>query len=294
METGGDGVYLDQSAGLHKGETWPTLRYNCENVIIRDILCLRNYRQGMSVIGAVNLTVTGSTFADTAGTPPAAGVDLEPDSVHQQLTGIRFSNCTFRNNSGVAVDIFLLAFQNYTGAAVDIAFERWHIIGGDTSTHGGFRLAGVVQSGPSGLVRVSDTTIEDTFDSGILIEAKQYDRVAARFERCLLRRVATGRAGMPGWDPVLVAMAPIWIEKLSKFRQFTNMTVGGVELDNVTVVDDRERPFLRAGVNESIDVGVREITGSVTLTSKFAKGCRPDFGAEATDAAVRCVLASIE
>jgi hypothetical protein len=284
VETGGDGIYLDSSAGLVKGESWPPLRYNCESVVIRDVKCLRNYRQGMSIIGAINLTVSGSVFADTAGTPPAAGVDLEPDSVEQQLQGIRFDNCSFVNNSGVGVDIFLLAFHgnatttgtaaivdgngNRSGSgsgggwAVDIAFERCRIAGGPGSTHGGFRLAGVLPTGPTGTVRVSDTTIEDTFDSGILIEAKQYDRVLARFERCKLQRVATGRAGLPGWDPELAAMAPIWIEKLHKFNEFRGMMIGGIELDNVTIVDDQPRPFLRAGVNASIDRGVEGISGA--------------------------------
>eukprot|EP01043_Picozoa_sp_COSAG02_P036498 COSAG02_NODE_2677_length_8267_cov_29.491797_1_plen_512_part_00 len=308
VDSGGDGIYLDSSAGLQKGEFWPPLRYNCESVVIRDVKCLRNYRQGMSVIGAINLTVTGSVFADTAGTPPAAGVDLEPDTVEQQLQGISFDNCSFVNNSGVGVDIFLLAFQgNSTAAAattaivdggggsgwaISVSFERCRIAGGVGSTHGGFRLAGVLPTGPVGTVRVTDSTIEDTFDSGILIEAKQYDRVAARFERCKLQRVATGRAGLPGWDPEMAMMAPIWIEKLHKFNEYRGMTLGGVELESITVVDDRPRPFLRAGVNETTDRGVEDISGSVTLHSPYANSCKADFGARSVKTAVRCVLAA--
>jgi hypothetical protein len=49
------------------------------NTHIVDCVFDRNYRQGMSVIAAVNLTVERTIFSNTAGTAPAAGVDLEPD-----------------------------------------------------------------------------------------------------------------------------------------------------------------------------------------------------------------------
>ena len=61
VESGGDGVYI---AGGN-------------NTYIVDCVFDRNYRQGMSVIAAVNLTVERTVFSNTAGTAPAAGVDRE-------------------------------------------------------------------------------------------------------------------------------------------------------------------------------------------------------------------------
>jgi hypothetical protein len=61
VESGGDGVYIADVNNTH----------------IVDCVFDRNYRQGMSVIAAVNLTVERTVFSNTAGTAPAAGVDRE-------------------------------------------------------------------------------------------------------------------------------------------------------------------------------------------------------------------------
>ena len=63
-DSGGDGVYISDSAGAPS-----------ENVRIVNCTCLRNFRQGMSVISVRNLTVEHTVFAETAGTPPEAGVE---------------------------------------------------------------------------------------------------------------------------------------------------------------------------------------------------------------------------
>ena len=60
-ESGGDGIYLGAGPG---GKP-------CKDVIIRDVVCDRNYRQGISVISAENLLIERCTLKDTAGTPPA-------------------------------------------------------------------------------------------------------------------------------------------------------------------------------------------------------------------------------
>lgn len=57
-------------------------------------------RQGMSVISAVNLTVENTIFSNTAGTAPAAGVDLEPDFPHEALVNVTFKGCACVGNAG--------------------------------------------------------------------------------------------------------------------------------------------------------------------------------------------------
>jgi hypothetical protein len=70
---GGDGLYINgnevHSVGKYRGYS--------RNVILRNITSTRNYRQGMSVCGAVNLLVEDSTFSWTNGTAPMAGIDFE-------------------------------------------------------------------------------------------------------------------------------------------------------------------------------------------------------------------------
>lgn len=69
-QSGGDGVYMTgnevHSAGTYRGY--------CRDVLINRVVCDRNTRQGMSVIGAVNLLVQDSEFSGTNGSAPMAGI----------------------------------------------------------------------------------------------------------------------------------------------------------------------------------------------------------------------------
>ena len=81
--TGGDGLYLE----------------NVNNSLVLGSNFTHNYRQGMSVVSAINLTVEDSAFTDTNGTAPMCGVDLEPDHIFYQLVNITFRRCLFARNA---------------------------------------------------------------------------------------------------------------------------------------------------------------------------------------------------
>jgi hypothetical protein len=74
-ESGGDGIYLGAGPGGAP----------CKDVVIRDVICDRNYRQGISVISAENLLIERCVLKGTAGTPPAAGIDFEPNRANERL-----------------------------------------------------------------------------------------------------------------------------------------------------------------------------------------------------------------
>ena len=48
-------------------------------MVIRDVVCDRNYRLGIAVINVENLLVENCVLENSAGTDPQAGIDLEPD-----------------------------------------------------------------------------------------------------------------------------------------------------------------------------------------------------------------------
>ncbi|MFH7813445.1 hypothetical protein ACH0C8_16175, partial [Acetobacter lovaniensis] len=62
--TGGDGIYL--------GTT--NQQQYCQHIRIKDVVCSDNHRQGLSVIGADDLVIENSVFANTWGTVPASGI----------------------------------------------------------------------------------------------------------------------------------------------------------------------------------------------------------------------------
>lgn len=93
IECWGDGVYLGHSipAGSPGGE--------CRDIAVRRCRVQGNRRQGMSVAGCIGIVVDGCQFLDTGGTPPSAGIDLEPNK-GKQVDRVAIRDSTFTGNAG--------------------------------------------------------------------------------------------------------------------------------------------------------------------------------------------------
>ena len=87
--------------GLYIGSTTPegTPGGECENVRVRRCLFRQNRRQGVSITGCLGAVLDRCEFVDTAGTPPSAGVDLEPNS-GKRVERVVVSNSVFLRNEG--------------------------------------------------------------------------------------------------------------------------------------------------------------------------------------------------
>ena len=96
----GDGIDLIEA------EYNSTLRAGvgpCINVMIDNVKCLYNRRQGLSIEAAKNVVVKNSEFAYTGKykmTPPGAGVDIEPWCTNEiKIADVEFYNCFVHDNS---------------------------------------------------------------------------------------------------------------------------------------------------------------------------------------------------
>ncbi len=102
IASGGDGIYL--------GHDWKNKRIPyCRNILIENVKVSEQHRQGISVISAENLVIRNCSFNDTKGTPPAAGIDFEPNMAGERLVNCILENCTFNNNQGSGIEFFLNA-----------------------------------------------------------------------------------------------------------------------------------------------------------------------------------------
>jgi parallel beta-helix repeat protein len=83
----GDGIYINKQS---------------RNVKICAVTSDSNRRQGLSVISVDGLEVAHSTFSNTSGTDPAAGIDLEPN-LHDTIDNVRIHDSRFFNNDGAGI-----------------------------------------------------------------------------------------------------------------------------------------------------------------------------------------------
>ena len=137
VESGGDAIYIstvDRPA--------PGFRRYSENVVVRNVKCLRNHRQGISVIAADGLLVEGCELSDTCGTSPQAGIDFEPNVPGDTIANCVMRNCLLERNRGFGVDT-LFTWHDETTAPLDITIE--HCISRDNEK--AFHYNGVAQNG---------------------------------------------------------------------------------------------------------------------------------------------------
>lgn len=105
--SGGDGVEVTLSDG----------------VLLEDLICEDNHRQGNSINCCENFTARRCVFNTTKGTWPMCGCDLEPFQSTQKLTNILYEDCVFDGNGASGIDLHLSAI-NATSADISVTFRR--------------------------------------------------------------------------------------------------------------------------------------------------------------------------
>lgn len=90
----------------------------CDNVVIDNVKCLYNRRQGLSIEAAQNVKILNSVFSYTGElkkTSPSAGIDIEPwINNGKKLFNITINNCIMSNNKGPDLQIYILEDFNYS------------------------------------------------------------------------------------------------------------------------------------------------------------------------------------
>ncbi len=236
-ESGGDGIYLGARS---RGQT-------NRNIVIRDVTCDRNYRQGISVITAEGLLIENCTLKNTAGTPPAAGIDFEPNHSGERLVECVMRNCVIENNQGYALHIYARPLDG-TSAPVSIRIE-------DCVTRGtNARSVSVVTScgkaGPvKGKIEFVNCRFEDAGRAGVNIGSKPPGGATLRFVRTTIADPAERPAAA---TPIFFSARPGDLDD-----------VGGVEFADCTLVERADRPLMK--FDDRAGVRVRDVTGTLAV-----------------------------
>lgn len=250
-DSGGDGVYIDGGKD----------RLASEDIVLRDLVCDNHYRQGISVISAENLTVENCTFANTWGTPPASGVDIEPDKSEQRVKNIVFSGCRFLDNVGDGIEVFL-AHTTDASEDVTLRFQDCYI----SSRHGtGIRVTKIGDKGPGGSIAFESCTVEGTVGYGIKVQEKSVKGARVTFTDCRVIHAATDRQFGGEWSPISLSLpTPTLVERM-----------GGIDFINCFVEDTYDRPAVEFSQPES-DLPLYDITGSIKVLNR--EGVRVALG----------------
>ena len=232
-ESGGDGIYLGG-------------RFN-RKVHIKDVTCIRNYRQGISVIAAEDLLIEDCLLAETTGTPPRCGIDFEPNYADTRLSAV-MRNCITRNNGAAGYTIAV-----NKGNPISLRFENCRSIG-DRSAGAVIELSNTPNA--KGTVEYINCSFENSQGAGIHLRSNAATGYRVTFKDCAII------------DPVHknVRLTPIVMESEGGCK----VAVGNVDFGNMRIRGPEDRlPIL---FEDKGAVGLENVTGTLLVEKGKVKG----------------------
>ena len=244
-DSGGDGIYI---AGAGKGT------YS-ENISISNVKCLNNKRQGMSIISAKNVFIKGCEFADTKGTLPGAGLDFEPNTAEDVISGIEITDCVFRNNEHSGIKFALRTMRSHS-APITITIKNSVISNNHSPTHPRSAAEILFDANKDDPVQgkvVFENCIIENSKWGLFYSRKRADAFQVIFQDCIARNICSTAT----W-PVIYLEVPDYKNKTGP--------LGGYTFNNLFVSYETDVRFMivrgsRLGTLENL----KDINGEVTL-----------------------------
>jgi parallel beta-helix repeat protein len=172
----GMGIYIGNSsnitvAGVLVNECWGDGIYvenQSSNITVTNCVCDHNRRQGMSIVSVDGMTVTGSTFKNTEGTPPEMGIDVE-NNRGLVVNNLRISGCTFLNNAGGGATFGFRDDFSAPTAITNTVFDSNTVVGNGTNRYSDSIMAGIFVGHDNGSVTISNNNVSNSFGQGINI-----------------------------------------------------------------------------------------------------------------------------
>ena len=249
-DSGGDGIIIE--ADYHS----PEKKYFCKDIVIENVICDNNRRNGISVISVDGLTIDGCILKNTKGTAPQCGIDFEPDYKGHRLSNIVMRNTTIKNNVGVALFINCSLrgsdLQNISMVFEDIRVQDGH----------GIWVAYLRDDGPDGSIKFKNLIIENTTYGTLIF--KSFQKVDLSFENCVWKNLG------PNNYPI----------KIQGFKPYMT-SPGGVQFTNCQVIDDVDRPAIK--LDRTGNHSLHHIHGDLYVENNKRKGAMYDWGGAELD-----------
>lgn len=119
-----------------------------QNILLDHISADNNQRNGLSLVSARQFRCIDSTFTNSNGSAPEAGIDIEPNYPTDYLEDIEFARILTRGNISTGMLIYLTAMDG-SANPVGILVDKLH----DDGSGSGITVAFGGSTGLSGLIR---------------------------------------------------------------------------------------------------------------------------------------------
>ena len=241
LASGGDGIYIGCT---------PQKGY-CRNLLFEDLIISDHHRQGISVISAENLQIRRCKISNTSGTPPAAGIDFEPNHSpkDQRIVNCLIEDCVISRNDSSGIGIYTVYLEGGC-PPLSLTVRRTRITGngdGMAITTSFFRKGREHVAPPTGFVTFEDCVFEGNRGPAIRIN-DQLSTVKLIFDRCRLKSADT-----PESLPIQIAI-----------RGMRGAPVGNITFKDVTVAGWKPGDEV-IGFKSWTDADLTGITGRILL-----------------------------
>jgi len=265
LDTGGDGILVTRSFQPN------SLKNYCENVLIKNCRFSNNYRQGLSITSAKDLTILNCEFSETNGTLPEDGIDLEPDIPEERLENILIKDCRIFNNFGNAIQLALFMMQD-NSIDVSITVENVYMANNHHPSNT-FVFAEIAatdngSNGVDGFVHFKNCYIKSSQWSAVYA-SKTVESFDLNFTNCVFKDVSN--------DPIDLNN-PIFLEMTDYSNQVPRF--GGLNFTDCAIIYDENIPFFNLIENLPTSDGLANVTGNFFIVNPndagFFVGTNPD------------------
>lgn len=251
IDSGGDGIYL----GVGKRSV------HNEHIVIKNVVCDGNNRQGISVIDAVDILIEDTILKNTWGTAPQAGIDFEPNDESEAVRGCIMRNCICEDNKGSGFDFYLPNLSTCSGP-LEITLEN--CISRNNSRAS---IAMTVPNGPTktiqGFIRFKNCVFEND-GSGITIQGSSTLGAKISFENT---RMVWNVKNRENKKLAVRAQSPIVLQA----RADNTDQSGNVDFGDFSLEYDSDAPAIIFNDNAMSGLGLKKVVGHFKINQAGKK-----------------------
>ena len=225
------------------------------------------------MISAQGLTVERTVFAATNGTPPEAGIDIEPDDSTQALQDVVIRDVVCRGNPGGG---FLMNLHKFDSSTAPVSTTVQNITidselaDGELVEGAGISL-GNVNRDVRGHIEFSGGTVKRTRGCGVVIYKKAAHGATISISDLTVRDVAIGYHDVGHVCDPTGACAPLLLVGGTDSKNAPSDDLGGISFSKCTLDDQFDRPWIQA-----TDTGFSLVDIDIDVDVSNPHGCKAE------------------